>query len=304
MHISTNSDNSEILDTLAEFIAYDKDNYGTGMSNLALAYLNKEKALNGRCAFFDPAYVNGNVRSLNRELAGQSSPYLVTASINVYANENLAPDENRNAHLNLLQNTLTALDTCSKSFNKIFIPIGCQEENKPGHNIALVLEKDRIGYKATILDQMGGSSYADSKARIIQDLTSVGIVNIDYNRYPMSNNRNDCATFTSLLAEYACDGYDMREFSQDTDASYRQNGLSAIPNNIIDDQHDTDQNTLLAPADRIAENLIKETFEVNSLDRLRGLSDVPSPREVVVARIQKYYNAFRGIFHSGNNLSR
>lgn len=291
MHISTNLDKSDQLDVLADFISYDKTEYGSGMENLAIIHLNKEKAMSRKCSFIDPFYVNGDTSCLNRELCGQSKSTLITSPINVYTDERLAPEQNRDAHCNLLKNTLNAVSHCNKDFNKIFIPIGCQENNKPGHNIALVLEKDRVGFKATILDQMGGSSYADTKACIISDLNSVGVTNIDYNRYPMSHNRNDCATITSLLAEFACDGEDMRQLGQATDSYYAQNGDPQISTDVIDMQHENDQELLVSAADRLAEDLITETYQVNRYDQLRGLSEVPSPRDVTCSRVKKFYDA-------------
>lgn len=294
MHINTNLDKSDQLDILADFISNDKSDYNSGMDNLALLYLYKEKAIQGQCSFFDPFYVGGDVSRLNRELCGQSNSTLVTSPINVYADEQLAPQRNRDEHCHLLQNTLTAISHCNKDFNKIFIPIGCQENNQPGHNIALVLEKDQVGFKATILDQMGGASYADTKACIISDLEAVGIVNIDYNRYPMSNNRNDCATITSLLADFTCDGEDMRQLGKNTDRYYMNNREPQIAESVIDAQHEADQNMLVNTSDRLAEDLIKESYHVDRYEQLRGLSDVPSPREITISRVEKFFNAKYG----------
>lgn len=300
MQISTNLDKSDQLDVLADFISRDKEDYGSGMDNLAIIYLNKEKAMQGNCSFIDPFFVNGNIGRLNRELCGQSKSTLITSPINVYADEQLAPEDNREAHCNLLKNTLNAVSQCNKDFNKIFIPIGCQENNRPGHNIALVLEKDRVGFKATILDQIGGSSYADTKACIISDLNSVGVVDIDYNRYPISHNRNDCATITSLLADFACDGVDMRQLGQATDSYYMQNGEPQISTDVIDMQHENDQNMLINAADRLAEDLITETYQVNLYDQYRGVSEIPSPREVTYARVKKFFDARNGCHQARN----
>lgn len=286
--ISTDMNKSDQLDVLADFISMDRDEYGQGMENLALAYLNREKALQGRCCFFDPAYVNGSISKLNRELAGQHSSTLLTSAINVYEDEALSPSR---AHYDLFKNTLNAISHTDKDFDKIFIPIGCQEEGKPGHNIGVVLEKDRVGYKATIIDQMGGASYTDTKAKIIQDLWDNGVVNVDYNRYPISENRNDCATFTSLFAEFACDGEDMRSLIKGTDRYYSNHGVSQLPFSNIDQQHKEDQDLLVDSADRLAEQLIVEAYQVDRIDRLRGLSDIPEPRDIVCARVRKMMNA-------------
>ena len=301
MHISTNLNTSDQLDVLADFISDDKEIYGAGMSNTAITQLYQAKAQKGRCSFFDACYVNGNVNTLNRELMGQSNSTLITSPINVYADEHLAPAENREAHCNLLKNTLNAIGNCNKDFNKIFIPIGCQEEGMPGHNIALILEKGYGGYNATILDQMGGASYADTKAKIMEDLGFCALninPNIKYNLYPMSYNRNDCASFTSLMSEFACDGENMSQMVQNTDNFYQRNGVPQIAEDVIDLQHEQDQDTLVGVANNLAEKLIKETYEVDNLSRLRGLSDVPTPHEVVYSRVKKYYNAK----HSGQRM--
>lgn len=290
--IPTDMDKSDQLDVLADFISMDRDEYGQGMENLALAYLNRQKALQGKCCFFDPAYVNGRIPRLNCELAGQHSPILLTSAINVYGDEVLSPSQ---AHYDLFKNTLNAISHADKDFDKIFIPIGCQEEGKPGHNIGVVLEKDRVGYKATIIDQMGGASYADTKAKIIQDLGDNGVVNIDYNRYPISENRNDCATFTSLFADFACDGQDMRSLIKGTDSCYSNRGIYPIHFSVIDEQHEKDQWLLLNSADRLAEELIVDTYHVDSIDKLRGLSDIPEPRDIVCTRMRKMANARNGV---------
>ena len=39
--ISTDMNKSDQLDVLADFISMDRDEYGQGMENLALAYLNR-----------------------------------------------------------------------------------------------------------------------------------------------------------------------------------------------------------------------------------------------------------------------
>ena len=299
MHIATNLGISEQIDILAEFISADIGNYYDGMENLAISHLYNEKANQGRCSFFDAYYVNGNIRTLNQELSGQAHPVVVTSPINVYADERLAPANNRRAHCDMLKNTLNAISHCDKNFSKVFIPIGCQEERCPGHNIALVLEKDTVGFKATILDQMGGASYSDTKARVIQDLESVGVVNIDYNRYPISHNRNDCATITSLLADLACDDNDMRDISKATDGYYAVRREPQIGISVIDAQQENDQNVLVVASDKLAENLIIETYSVSRLDQLRGIAEVPSPRDITIARINKFRNA-----RQHNSLSR
>ena len=287
-NIATDTDMSDQLDILADFISSADNEYGAGMDKLAIAYLNREKALKGRCSFFDPYYVNGNVPRLKAELLGQYNSILLTNSVDVYGDDNLAPTlDNRD----LFKNTINAINHAGRAFDKIFIPVGCIEEGKPGHNIAVVLEKKQNGYKATIIDQMGGSSYTDTKAKMIIDLRSAGIVDIDYNRNPISVNRNDCATFTSLFAEMTCDnGNDMRELIKGADRNYN-NGILVVENFHIDIQKNADKKILHDSALRLAEDLIKERYQVDDISKLRWLSDVPTPEEIVSSRKEKMTTA-------------
>ena len=117
----------------------DRDEYGQGMENLALAYLNREKALQGRCCFFDPAYVNGSNSKLKLELAGQHSSTLLTSAINVYGDEALSPSQ---AHYDLFKNTLNAISYTDKDFDKIYAValIAASEENSFDKRVAATLE--------------------------------------------------------------------------------------------------------------------------------------------------------------------
>lgn len=150
----------------------------------------------------------------------------------------------------MFKKTLGALDQCDKDYSKVFIPIGCQETGKPGHNIAVILEKADVGrgYKATILDQMGGAAYSATKRKIMEDLTAIGIRDIHRNMRPISQNRNDCATVTSLLAELTCEGMDMREISYGLD-----NREYVINHSGIDKQHFEDQQCVALTLNKMAQ---------------------------------------------------
>lgn len=271
------------LDVLAEFISYDKADYGQGMDNLAISYVNREMALQNHCSFFDAHHVAGNVNKLNVELVGQHSPYLVSSPINVYGSDN-APSQ---AYDEVFENTLKAIDRCNKDFDKIFIPIGCQEDNMPGHNIALILEKASVGFKATILDQMGGVSYIDTKAKMITAMQNIGISDIDYNRYPLTNsNRNDCASVTSLLRDYTLSGYNMRDIKTRADRYCETNREGIIGSDEVDAQHEEDQMTLLESADRLAADIIKRNAQKTVA--LRGIKGLQTPRDMVTDCVHKH----------------
>ncbi len=273
--ITGTGDKSSDLDYLADFLS--TGGYGDGMNNIAIAYLYREKAIQGLCSFFDPAYVGGNVSRLNEQLAGQDSNILVTAPISVYSDPSLAPTENREAYLDLFKNTLNAIDGADKtdSFKKIFIPIGCFEPGKAGHNIALVLEKSIRGYKATLVDQMGGASYADAKVHVIQALQNIG-VDVDYNRAKMSDNRMDCATFVSLLCTAASEGVDIRKMVKNSDERYRIWGQDWVSTEDIDTQYQQDKDLLHNAALRLAGDLIIENPLVVGL---------PNPQQLLAKRM-------------------
>lgn len=294
-NISSSGNKSDDLDALAEFISFEENEYGSGMDNIAISYLNREKSKQGKCAFFDPYYVNGNVSKLNTELAGQSNRRLLTAPINVYGDSFLAPGQ---AYEDLFENTLKAIHQCHKSFDTIVIPIGCQEAGTAGHNICVVLENQPGASeecKATILDQMGDGYYKKTKLKILDSLFDAGISDVDYNRCPLSYNRNDCATVVSYLGDLALQDYDMRDFKDSSDLYLRQTQRARIPTEVIDEQHGKDQNTLLEAANKLAGELIRETYRGANLDSLRGIEDIPTTDEIVSTRIKKFMAARSGI---------
>lgn len=91
-HISTYLQSTdEKVDDLVEFVSHAKNEYGEGMSHYAVNCLYNEWSEGGCCSFFEPYYVGGDVLTLNRELAGQRHPVVVSGPINVYGDEEAAP---------------------------------------------------------------------------------------------------------------------------------------------------------------------------------------------------------------------
>lgn len=265
------------LDVLAEFISHPRNNYGSGMDNLSIAYINRELAIQGHCSFIDPYYVNGDIGKLRTQLVGQNNrKYLVTAPIQVYANNN-SPNEDLD---NLFKNTLEMIRNFDYKFDKIFIPIGCQQNNMAGHNVALILEKNDEEYRTTLLDQLGLYSYRDTKSKILEQLESIGYYDIDMNREPLTDrNRMDCASVTSLLRDYTLNGTDMRDvkdlFDEDTSVKFSEKA--------IDDQHEKDKDIAIDCCIRLADEILEKNVVVERGNKVLTKSD-----EVVLDYINKH----------------
>lgn len=247
------------LEVLAEALSHDDSHYGDGMDNLAISYLTRQCAIEKGCSFFDAYLVNGKVNELNAQLslAGQNASCLLVSPINVYADGTSAPSS---AHDRVLENTLRAICSprCRTNFDKVFIPIGCQERGKPGHNIALVLERNGRKFKALIFDQLGSDSYIDTKVKIFEALQSVAsdVESVECNRYPMtSRSRNDCATVTSIIRDCVLNGENMRELKDDIDACGRE-GQAMFGTGLVDEQHRYDKKVLRKAANMLAANII------------------------------------------------
>ncbi len=247
------------LEVLAEALSHDDSHYGDGMDILAISYLTRQCAIEKGCSFFDAYLVNGKVNELNAQLslAGQNASCLLVSPINVYADGTSAPSP---AHDRVLENTLRAICSprCRTNFDKVFIPIGCQERGKAGHNIALVLERNGRKFKALIFDQLGGGAYADTKMKIAEALNSVAsdVESVECNRYPMtSRSRNDCATVTSIIRDCVVNGENMRELKDDIDACGRE-GQAMFGREDVDEQHRDDKEVLRKAANMLAANII------------------------------------------------
>ncbi|MBR2923072.1 MAG: hypothetical protein IKC10_07140 [Alphaproteobacteria bacterium] len=269
----------ENLNVLAEFLSHSENEYGAGMENLSIAYMNRELAIQGHCSFVDPCYVNGDTDKLRIQLVGQRNQnYLVTAPIQVYGNNN-APDK---SYDDLLKNTLNMLHRYEHKFDKVFIPIGCQETGKAGHNIALILENCNGAYRATVLDQLGSSAYIDTKNKISEQLRDVGCNDIEMNQNSLTDrNRMDCATVTALLRNYTLDGTDMRNFKNQFDS----NPSVKFKEKAVDDQHKKDQVLITDSCTRLADEMLKNGVIVKA-----GNRSLTNSKEIVNYYTQQHTN--------------
>ena len=276
---SYNNTPDEDLNVLAEFLAHPDNEYGSGMDNLSIAYMNRELAIKGHCSFVDPCHVNGNTDKLKIQLVGQNNrKYLVTAPVQVYGNNN-APNEDFD---NLLKNTLNVIIGSDHKFDKVFIPIGCQESGKPGHNIALILENRDGAYRATVLDQLGSSAYIDTKNKISEQLRSVGCSDIDMNENPLtSRNRMDCASVTALLRNYTLDGTDMRNLKNDFDSNHSMK----FTEEAVDEQHKKDKNLITESCTRLADETLKKGIVVKT-----GNRSLTNSKDIVRHYINQHMN--------------
>lgn len=282
---SYNNTPNEDLNVLAEFLAHPDNEYGSGMDNLSIAYMNRELAIQGHCSFVDPCYVNGDTDKLRIQLVGQHNrKYLVTAPIQVYGNNN-APNEDFD---NLLKNTLNMLHRYEHKFDKVFIPIGCQESGKAGHNIALILENCNGTYRATVLDQLGSSAYIDTKNKISEQLRDVGCNDIEMNQNSLTDrNRMDCATVTALLRNYTLDGTDMRNFKNQFDS----NPPVKFTEKAVNDQHKKDQKLITDSCTRLADEMLKNGVIVKA-----GNRSLTTSKDIV----HHYINQHRNNNNPGN----
>lgn len=284
---SYNDTPDDDLDVLAEFISHSENDYGSGMDNLSIAYMNRELAIQGRCSFIDPYYVAGNASRLYSQLVGQkNNQYLVTSSIQVYGDNN-APNKNLD---NLFVNTLEAIHNLDVlydiKFDKIFIPIGCQENNKIGHNIALILENHNGEYRATVLDQLGLDGYKKTKLKMIKQMESLGLRDIDVNLSSLTvDNRMDCVSVVSLLRDHTLDGEDIRVLKDLFDSDKKP---VKFTEEAVNKQHKKDQDIVYNSCIRLATDIIKRDAE--AIVALKGIGGLDTPESKVRSYVRHHMN--------------
>ena len=101
---------------------------------------------------------------------------------------------------------MTALRDSGQKFDKIVIPVGCDEQGHIRHAISLVIE----GNRAMIVDQLGGGAYQATKTNIVNTLNDFGITTTVY-APALSQNRSDCAIFSSMVNDVVLQG-DLNDF--------------------------------------------------------------------------------------------
>lgn len=257
----TYGDDEKVFDAIAAAIDVADNDYENGIENIAIAFLYRKKAKECGCAFIDPHYVNGNQAALFSELREQPSETIMTAPIQIYADDAPAPGE---AYRQLFKNTVSVLQNSNNAPDTVIMPVGCQENGATPHNILVVLE-DFNSYhpKASIIDQIGANYYIDTKIKINDTLNELGIFDTETNEYPiMSCNRHDCATFTSFMADYAFEKNhcDMHEFIALSDA---QEGR-CVTTDAVDTQHRKDKELLLKAGQKFSAE-IKQQNTVNRI---------------------------------------
>lgn len=247
-HIAYNDEDKVIDAMLQAVVDVPDDNYNQGMENIAIAFLYKQKAKERGCAFIDPHYVNGNLATLHKELREQPTQTVMTAPINVYADNVWISDNPKHDRMyrDLFQNTVAALQRIPHSPDTVIMPIGCQENGAVPHNILVILEDfNSSSPKASIIDQMGIDFYRDTKIKISDTLGYLGINNQETNEYPISRNRNDCATFTSYMADLPFYGENMQNVIRRCDAHVQTTGTYPVTTATIDMQHREDKEYLI-----------------------------------------------------------
>lgn len=265
-HISFDNE-TKVFDAIAEAIDTDDNDYATGMENIAIAFLYRQKAKERDCAFIDPHYVNGNPEKLVRELAGQPAEALFTAPLNVYADNTNAPND---AYRQLFKNTVSVLQASGHLPETVIMPVGCQETGTVPHNILVVLENfNSRDTKAAIIDQMG-CQYKGVKQKIINDLCDCGIYNIKFNQHPISENRMDCATFTSFVADLPLAGEKMYNFIDMCDNYALRTRHYPVSTDMIDRQHREDKEYLVKAGYDFGADLRQETAAKQSPNDLKN----------------------------------
>lgn len=266
-HISLDNE-TQVFDAIAKAIDTNDHDYAAGMENIAIAFLYRQKAKERGCAFIDPHYVEGKPEKLSRELAGQPAGTLFTSPVNVYADNTGAPNE---AYRQLFKNTVSALLAAEHLPATVIIPIGCQEIGTVPHNILVVLEDFNFRTpKASIIDQMG-CEYKGVKQKIINDLCDCGIDNIKFNKHPMSENRMDCATFTSYIADLPLADERMHDFIDACDNYVVRTRNYPISTDMIDQQHREDKEYLVKAGYDLGKDLRQEASAKQSQISLRNL---------------------------------
>lgn len=257
--------------TLNEFISSPADTY-PGMASTDITLLQREKSY-GKSAFIDPYYINAQTDPKTAFAQEARSPFainqpqtLMTGCIDIV--------DGMTEPASLLKDTLQLIKD-SGTFDKVIIPIGCHEGDNR-HSIALVIESQNGGNlnKAFIIDQLGNGSprpYDKTKKAIAATLAQFGFQSgdIQENQQPLTalhngQNRNDCATVTSMVINAALDNK-LPDFIQNVPHD----------NAEIDNCHQQDQETALNALRTVCEDnpLFKLWLKAHGYDSVYAIPD-------------------------------
>lgn len=191
----------DLYDDALDFSRKQPGNYDKGTYSSIISLVNREKATGLDSSFLDVYHIcnqpeASRIQELKNELDKQSHRRLLTGALEIQT-----PNDQQ-----LLKKFMTALRDSEQKFDKIVIPVGCDEQGHIRHAISLIIE----GNRATIVDQLGGGAYQATKTNIVNTLNDFGITTTVY-APALSQNRSDCAIFTSMVNEVALQG-DLNDF--------------------------------------------------------------------------------------------
>lgn len=191
----------DLYNDALDFSRKQPGNYNKGTYSSTISLVNREKAAGLDSSFLDVYHIcnqpeASRTAEVKKELAKQSHRRLLTGALEIQT-----PNDQQ-----LLKKFMTALRDSGQKFDKIVIPVGCDEQGHIRHAISLVIE----GNRAMIVDQLGGGAYQATKTNIVNTLNDFGITTTVY-APALSQNRSDCAIFSSMVNEVALQG-DLNDF--------------------------------------------------------------------------------------------
>lgn len=191
----------DLYNDALDFSRKQPGNYNKGTYSSTISLVNREKAAGLDSSFLDVYHIcnqpeASRTAEVKKELAKQSHRRLLTGALEIQT-----PNDQQ-----LLKKFMTALRDSGQKFDKIVIPVGCDEQGHIRHAISLVIE----GNRAMIVDQLGGGAYQATKTNIVNTLNDFGIATTVY-APALSQNRSDCAIFSSMVNEVALQG-DLNDF--------------------------------------------------------------------------------------------
>lgn len=191
----------DLYNDALDFSRKQPGNYNKGTYSSTISLVNREKAAGLDSSFLDVYHIcnqpeASRTAEVKKELAKQSHRRLLTGALEIQT-----PNDQQ-----LLKKFMTALRDSGQKFDKIVIPVGCDEQGHIRHAISLVIE----GNRAMIVDQLGGGAYQATKTNIVNTLNDFGITTTVY-APALSQNRSDCAIFSSMVNDVVLQG-DLNDF--------------------------------------------------------------------------------------------